>query len=290
MDGWTFLQQLFNGLSVASIYMLVGVGITLVFGLTGIVNFAHGEIMMLGAYALLVVAPDGGPMFIVGLVAAVTFVCLVSYAMERGLFRFTLKRPINGFLVSLGLILALQNGLIEYWGTDQQNVVAPFERVWQMGGTRISAERLFIIGITAVIFVTFSLFLAHTRVGTALRASAMDRETASLMAVPVPRLITLTFVIGGALAAIGGVLLATIYPISPQLGSTYVVKGFAIALVGGLGNVAGAMIAALILGVTEALNAGLGYGAWTDAISFALMIVILLVRPQGLLRGTEAQY
>ena len=288
MDIWVVLQQAFNGLSVASIYMLVAVGITLVFGLTGIVNFAHGELMMLGAYAVLVVAPQGGPIFVIGLVAALAFVGLVSFALERGLFRYTLKRPVNGFLVSLGLILVIQNMLIEFWTITQKNVSPMFSTIWRYGDLRISSQRVFIIVVTAIIFTAFGLALRYSKVGVALRATALDRETATLMGIPVPRMIMLTFVGGGMLAATGGAFLATIYPISPMMGSTYVVKGFAVAIVGGLGNVGGAMIAAFLLGMAEAANAAFGFGEWTDAVSFALMILMLLLRPQGILRGTEA--
>jgi branched-chain amino acid transport system permease protein len=210
--------------------------------------------------------------------------------MERGLFRFTLQRPVNGFLISLGMILILQNALVARWGATQQNVGAAFGTVWQLGELRVSADRLLIIGVTAVSFVLLHHLLVRTRVGTAVRAAAMDRETAGLMAVPVPRIITLTFITGGVLAAIAGSLLASIYPIMPSLGSAFVVKGFAVALVGGLGNIKGAMLAALVIGIAEAMLAGLGYGGWTDAVSFALMIAILLFRPQGLLRGTDGSY
>ncbi|WP_109793445.1 branched-chain amino acid ABC transporter permease [Minwuia thermotolerans] len=290
MDLWTFLQQLFNGLSMASIYMLVAVGITLVFGLTQMVNFAHGEVMMVGAYVALFAAPQGGAMFLIGLLAAVVAVGVIAFGIERGLYQFTLQSPINGFLVSLGLILIIQNLLLELWGVSPQHLEPVVGSVLQVGELRLSGQRIFVIGVTATIFAILYFLLTRTRFGIGLRAAAVDRETAGLMSINVPRMITMTFVLGGMLAATAGVLVAGLFPITPFLGSQFVIKGFAVALVGGLGNVTGAVLAALVLGVTEAMIAGFGFSAWTDVVAFGLMIFILLVRPQGFLRGTDAPY
>ena len=283
-----FLQQCFNGLSIASIYALVAAGITLVFGLTRLVNFAHGELMILGAYAALLVAAGGALGFVAGLAVAVLVVAAACFVIERGLFRFTLEKPINGFLVSLGLIIVLQNLYVMLWGTSPRSLPPVSSDVLTFGEVALSVQRLFVIAATGVAFWALFLFLNRSRVGLAMRASAMDRETAGLMAIPVPRLITMTFVLGGVLAALAGVLLAGLFPVKPTVGGEFVVKGFAVALAGGLGNVVGALLASLVLGLGEAMIAGFGYPEWTDVASFVLMIAILIVRPQGFLRSVEA--
>jgi branched-chain amino acid transport system permease protein len=259
-----FLQQCFNGLSIASIYALVAAGITLVFGLTRLVNFAHGELMILGAYAALLVAAGGALGLLAGLVVAVLVVGAACFVIERGLFRFTLEKPINGFLVSLGLIIVLQNVFVMLWGTSPQSLPPVSSSVLTFGEVALSAQRLFVIAATGAAFLALFLFLNRSRVGLAMRAAAMDRETAGLMAVPVPRLITMTFVLGGVLAAFAGVLLAGLFPVKPTLGGEFVV------------------------GLGEAMIAGSGYPEWTDVASFVLMIAILIVRPQGFLRSVEA--
>lgn len=289
MTGWDIAQQFVNGLSLASIYALVAVGITLVFGLTGLLNFAHGEIMMLGSFVLLVIAPDGGAIFALGLLAAILVVALVSFLLERGLFQFTVKVPINGFLVSLGLIFILQNLLIAQFTISPAIIEPPFTSILEIGGLRIAWQRLFVIAFAVLTLLALFWVMTRTKLGLAMRASAIDSETAGLMGIAVPSLITVVFVVGGILAAIAGALIATISPITPVLGANFIAKGFAVALMGGLGNVMGALIAAFILGIGEAMLAGFGFGAWVDMLSFGLLIAILMVRPQGVLRGSEGK-
>lgn len=290
MNGAEFAQQMFNGLSIASIYALVSVGITLIFGLTSLVNFAHGEFMLIGGYvAVSLAAVTGGSAALVAL-PAILAVVVIFVASERSLFRFTLKRPINGFLISLGLIIVFQSGIAEIWGASPLNLEPLVSSVFSVGDLRLSGQRLLTIAITLAIFASLFFYMTRTRQGLALRAAAMDRETAGLMGVPVPRFVTLVFLLGGLLGGVAGVLLASLFPLTPVLGSHFIVKGFAIALAGGLGNVAGALAASLVLGLGEALIAGFGFAAWTDVTAFLLMILILLVRPQGFFKGVEAPH
>jgi branched-chain amino acid transport system permease protein len=283
------LQQLFNGIVNGSVYCLIAVGVTLIFGLTGLVNFAHGEFMMVGAYIALVIgASNGGWIgFLVALVVAFAALGLFGVALEKTLFARTLSRPINGFVVSLGLILVLQNAVALHWGTNPQTVNAPLDSSFSIGSVDVSSMRLLVLVIALLLSAGFYLFLNRTRVGTALRCCNVDRDTAALMGINVPRMQTLAFAIGSALAGSGGVLLATIYTFSPFFGSTIVVKGFVIALAGGIGNVAGAFWAAMLFGVCEALTVQVGLGAWTGALTFAFIIVLLMVRPEGLFRGSH---
>ena len=287
-----FLQQVLNGLSIASVIALVAVGITMIFGLTRIVNFAHGELLMVGGYAVWWIVTNAGiggerfGLYIVGFVIAVLLVGAFGFTLERGLFRFTLDSPINGFIVSIGLIIILQHFVADIFTSEQQAIQKPIETVWDVGGVRVSAMRIFVIGATAALVVGLYLGINKSRWGRALRASAADRDTAALMGIPVRRYIMLVFFAGSAIAGLGGALLIGLFPITPFIGSSFVIKGFAVAIIGGLGNVTGAVIAAILLGLLESMSAGYFAPGWVNAYAFGLMIVILLVRPQGLLRGS----
>lgn len=284
------IQQLFNGVVNGSVYTLIAIGITLVFGLTGLVNFAHGELMMVGAFLVLVISRDLSPWvaLIVGLLLAFVVVGALGVALEKTLFARTINRPINGFIVSLGLILVLQNLVAMHWGTNPEVVRAPLQAtVLRLGNFDFPAMRLVVLGVALVLCAGFYAFLNRTRVGTALRCCNIDRDTATLMGINVPRMQSLAFGVGSALAGTGGVLLAMIYTFDPFFGATVVVKGFVIALVGGIGNVAGAFYAGMLFGICEALTVQFGLGEWSSAITFGFIIAVLLVRPSGLFSGSQ---
>jgi branched-chain amino acid transport system permease protein len=216
----------------------------------------------------------------------VLLVGLLGFVLERGLFRLTLDRPMNGFIISLGLIVVLQHVVIRFWNSYQKSIPEPLSGVWEIGGVRIIIMRAVVVLITAIIVAITFFGISRSRYGLALRASVADQETASLMGVPVRRYVTGVFIYGSMLAGLGGALMIALFPITPFIGSSIVVRGFAVALIGGLGNVAGAVVAGLVLGLMDGLSAGYGLPEWTEAYSFALMILILLLRPHGLLGGT----
>jgi branched-chain amino acid transport system permease protein len=281
-----FLQQILNGLSIASVITLIAIGVTLIFGLTGIINFAHGEFLMVGSIVTWL-AVSAGWSFPLALLAAIVAVALLGFVLERGLFQFTLERPTNGFIVSLGLIVVLQHIVILFWNPNQKSIPHPLNGIWDVGGVRIAETRAMVILVTIAVIALTYVMITRSRYGRALRASVEDRDTAALMGIPVRRYITGVFVFGSALAGLGGALLIALFPITPFTGGTIVMKGFAVALIGGLGNLAGAVAAGLILGVVEGFSAGYGFSEWTDAYSFALMILVLLIRPNGLFGGTS---
>lgn len=277
----TVLQQLVNGMALASVYALLAVGITLVFGLTGIVNFAHGEFLVMGALVAASATAAGAPFPIACLAAAVASAAL-GFGVERFLFRPIASEPIRGFIVSLGLIIALQHIALKVWGSEQRAIDAPLQQVLAFGEVRISAMRIVVTGATIVILAIFLSLLSKSRWGRALRAVAIDRETASTVGVPVQRYVAATFVVGAALAGLGGALLLSLFPMSPFSGGLFTIKGFAVAIVGGLGSVSGAMMAAVILGLVEAIASGYFSPSWANAYAFGAMILMLLVRPGGL--------
>jgi branched-chain amino acid transport system permease protein len=277
-----FLQQLFNALMRSGVYALVALGITVIFGLTGIVKFSIGELITLGAFMTWTFMNSSLSFFIAVPLAALV-VAMLSLAMERGLFRHTFAQPINGFIVSLGLILVIQNSVIEIWGTEPKSVEGPFSTtVWDVGGVRMSMQNWFVIWAAIALIVALFVGLRYTKYGRAVRACAEDREAAELMGIPVSWVIAGTFALGGSLAAIAGGLLASTEALHPYSGATVLLKGFAIALVGGLGNIEGAVLAALLIGFTETMGAAYLEAEWRDAYTYALMILILLLRPRGL--------
>jgi branched-chain amino acid transport system permease protein len=203
------------------------------------------------------------------------------------MFHFTYNAPLAGFVVSLGLIIFLQSGASEVWGVDTRTVQAPFAGTHEFGPIVFRDQTLFNTAMIGVILAAFYVLLAHSKWGKALRATSDNREAAALMGIPVRHLTMATFIIGAALAGVAGWVILTIGAISPFVGGSYVLRGFAVALIGGLGNVKGAAIAGLGLGVAEALAVGYLDPAWSEAYVLCLVIVVLLVRPTGLGAGVE---
>lgn len=280
-----FLQLLLNGLSAGAVYALLALGVTLVYGLTGIVNFAHGELLTVGGY-LTWIAYSGGLPFYASLAVAVVGVGLLGLLLERGVFRWTLRRPITGFIVSLGLIPVFSAAVISVWGGGARTVFPPIRDAVEVAGARLAGQKILISAIAAALVLVIYLFLTRTQTGRAIRAASEDREITLVLGHNVSRLITLMFVAGCAVAGLGGGLFVSLFPLTPDTGSSFIFKAFAITLIGGLGNVVGTVCAAAGLAVVEALVAGYASSDWSDVIVLIAMMAILLVRPAGLFRGT----
>jgi branched-chain amino acid transport system permease protein len=279
------IQQLVNSLSVASVTILIGIGITLIFGLAGIVNFAHGEFLMVGGMVTWFLV-SAGMNFFLALFGAMIVVGALGFIVERGLFRFTLDRPMNGFIMSIGLSVILQHVVIRIFNEVQKTIPDPVGQVWVIGGVNIIAMRAIVVAITAIVVAVTYFGISRSRYGIALRASIADQDTAALMGIPVRKYVTGVFIYGSLLAGLGGALMISLFPITPFTGSVVIIRGFAVSLIGGLGNVGGAVVGGLLLGLVDGLSAGYGSPEWTDAYSLVLMIGVLIIRPQGLLGGT----
>lgn len=280
-----FITQVYNGLALAGVYLLVALGITLVYGLTNIVNFAQGEIVTAGAFTCLTLVQSGIPL---GWALPITAVGigLLSEVLDLGLFRRTLSTPRNGFLVSLGLIVSLPAAYASHWIGDAYSIAPLFPGTWQVGTLIFNKERAFLIGVTAAVGIALFLFLrSHT--GRGIRALAEDRISAQVLGVPVGRLISVVFIIGSGLAGLAGGLLGTIFPFTPFFGMTFLMKGFAVTIIGGLGNVRGAVVASLMLGLAESLGTSYISIQWANAISLGATVAIILFRPYGLFQGPE---
>ncbi|MEA2681984.1 MAG: branched-chain amino acid transport system permease protein livM [Chloroflexota bacterium] len=281
-----FIEHLFNALSLAGIYLLIAMGLTLVFGLTRIVNFAQGEFVTLGAFATLTLVQFGFPIPL-ALVFAGVGVGLLSEVLDLGVFRRTLSRPINGFIVSLGLIVALEAAYAIIW-PEPVYFIKPFlPGAWKIAGVTLVKERVFLVAVAAALAGMLFIFLERTHYGRGIRALSEDRTSAQVLGVRVGRLISVTFIIGSGLSAIAGGLLGTLFPFTAFFGPAFLLKGFAVAIVGGLGNVRGVIVAALLLAVAETMGAAYISIAWSYAILLVVMVVIILWRPYGLFQSAE---
>lgn len=283
------LQQVFNGVAVGAIYALIAVGITLVYGLSRIIHFAVGEMVMFGGFAAWEVSRRTGS-YTLGFIAAIVVMAAMGFATERGVFRFTLKQPLTGFIVSLGLILVFQGLAILIWSANTQYALPPLQGSWDFGSFVIIKQSLLNIAIAAAMIGVCYVALMKTRYGKALRAVADDQGAAALMGIPVRAVIAAAFIAGSTMTGAAGWLVLSSGSISPQIGSSYLLRGFAVALIGGLGSVSGAAIAGVGLGVAEGLAAGYVSAGWNDAYVFGLMIAILLWRPTGLAKGAEGAH
>jgi branched-chain amino acid transport system permease protein len=282
------IQQLVNGFSTGSIYVLIALGITVVFGLTGIVNFAVGEFMAVSALIVVSVVSDSNS-FVVAAIFAVALMGVLGVGVEPVLFRWTLKNPINGFIVSLGLILVLQSLEVRWWGTEYRSIPQPVPNTFAIFGVRLAAQNLIVLAVASAAMVTLVYWLYRTKQGRALRAASEDREVAELMGIDTRRLTTLVFSIGLAFAGLAGALIASLNVVYPYMSGPYLLKGFAIAIIGGLGNVFGTFAAGFIVAIVESLSFQYLPIQWTDGYVFAVMIVILLIRPNGLFGAREVR-
>lgn len=279
-------EVIFNTIVSACVYALVAVGISIVFGLTGLVNFAQGAMMMFGAYVAYAVTSHGGWSFSIVIIVATLAVVLLSVALTPAFLK-TISRPVNGFIISLGLIAILENGITRVAGADPVTIQPAFTRNWTLGGVTISQQDVLTIAIAVAVFCALAFVLKRTRAGLALRASADDREMAGLLGVPIWKMVIATFVVGGALAGLGGAMVAGFTSLTPRLGGQYILTGFTVAIVGGLGNVWGAVVAAFVVAVVTTSMATAGLGQWVEVGTFGVMILILLFRPTGVFRGVE---
>lgn len=296
-----FIQQLLNGLTVGGIYALIALGYTMVYGILKLINFAHGDLCVLGAFIGLTVitslaGASGSPaLWVVGLafVIAIVLVAAAGVALE-----FIAYRPLrhahrlSAVVSALGASMMLENGMMLIW--SPQTLVFPENLLpkesWVIGGVVLTSTQLIIIVVSFLLMLGLYLYVNKTRFGTAIRASAIDQDAARLMGINVNRVIVSVFVLGPALGAIGGLFIGVYYRQAVfNMGWLYGLNAFIAAIIGGIGNIPGAMIGGLLLGLFNALAAGYISSTWQQAITFGLLIFILLVRPTGILGERVAE-
>jgi branched-chain amino acid transport system permease protein len=283
------LQHLLNGLLLGATYSLLGIGLTLVFGLMNVVNFAHGEFYTLGAYAVFGALVGLGVTFLASIGLAIVVGALAGAICER-----VLLRPLRGesidtvMLVMIGLWIAMQNAELLGWGGVARSVPTPFSTApLALGGVSVSPLRLFVFAAAIALIVGAHLLLSRTKLGRAMRATFQDRETAALMGVSIERIHTITFAFGAGLAAAAGALLGPVFLLYPSMGDLASLKAFSVVILGGLGNFVGAALGGLVLGVAEELGAGYVSSGYRDAVGFVIIVLVLLLRPSGLFARAE---
>jgi branched-chain amino acid transport system permease protein len=296
-----FIQQLINGVTLGSVYAVVALGYTMVYGIIQLINFAHGEVVMIGAMVafsvITALAPGGWPPLLVvgaGTLIAIPVCMAIGYGLERAAYRPLRNAPRLAPLISaIGMSIILQHLALLVWS---RNFIA-FPQIiksepYHFGGAIITNVQIAIIATSVVMMAGLALMVYRTRLGTAMRATAQNQHVAGLMGVDINRIIAVTFLIAAALAAVAGVMVGSYYGIAHyQMGSLLGLKAFSAAVLGGIGNLPGAMLGGVLLGVVEALGAGyIGdftdnwFGSnYQDVFAFMVLIAVLVFRPTGLL-------
>ena len=286
-----FVQQLLNGVSLGAIYALIALGYTMVYGTLQLINFAHGEVYMMGAFAALYLAKFTGvadnptiPGALFVMVGAMVFCAILGMTIERVAYRpLRNSSRLNMLITAIGVSLLLQNIALLMFGALQDFPSLLPEARWSIEGVMVRSNDLVIFGVTATLMVVLTWIVERTQLGRAMRAVSHSRDTASLMGIPADRIIVATFAVGSVLAGAAAFLVAMDkHTLRPDMGLTYGLKAFVAAVLGGIGSVPGAVAGGLILGLAETLVSGYVSSTFRDAIAFLLLIVILLYKPSGL--------
>lgn len=284
--GLQFIQQLINGISLGSIYALIALGYTMVYGIIRLINFAHGDIYMLGAYAGFFATTVFKLPFLPALIFAMVVAGLIGVFIERAAYAPLRHAPkIAVLITAIGVSLFLEYGgmLLVTPQPRTYPEIFPAE-IYRFGGIVVNSQQIVILVVSLALMVLLTYIVQKTRTGKAMRAVSFDTDAALLMGIDVNRIISITFAIGSSLAAAAGVLVGIYYnSIDPLMGIMPGLKAFVAAVLGGIGIIPGAMLGGLLLGVVEALVSGFISSTFRDAAAFAILIIILLFKPSGLL-------
>ena len=283
--GAVLVEQLLNGVMLGAVYALIAIGYTLIFGVLGMLHLAHGEVFMVGAFVGLV-AVRVTDSVLLAIAIAMLATGVLGVLVERVAFR-----PLRGahhlapLATTIGVGIVLQETTRWWFGAEQQGFPPTLAAaVWQLGPLRVSSVQAFMLVSAVVLMTALHLFLARTGAGRAIRATAEDPAVAGLLGVNVSAMVVLTFFVGSALAGAAGVLVGIAYnSVHPFIGVQMGIKGLVVMMLGGLGNVPGAVLGGLLLGILEVLGAGYLASSYRDAFAFGALVLILLVRPEGLL-------
>jgi branched-chain amino acid transport system permease protein len=278
-----FFQQIFNGVMLGSTYAIVALGLTLVFGILHIPNFAHGHLYMLGAYVSFFLMTLYGFGFWTALVSSMVILGLIGMLIERVVYRPLQDKPhINSFISAIGALIILETSVIVFWGPQGRRIPNPYPDIVELLGITMSYQRLLVIVAAIVLIVLLQIFIKKTTPGTTIEAVAQNREGAMLVGINVNWVSSLTFAISTATAAAAASLVAPIFMISPTMGALLGMKAFVIVILGGLGSIPGAILGGYILGILEAIGGGYLSAAYKDVYAFGALILILSIRPTGL--------
>jgi branched-chain amino acid transport system permease protein len=276
----SFIQSVLFGLTIGGILYIISIGLSLTFGAMGIVNFAHGLIYAVGAYAVYTVATILGAGFIAGVLAAIVVSVPLSYVIERFVIRRLYGQSIDYAIIATYAILLIGADSLKWiYGASPLPIIDPIGKLWTFGSLQMPAYRVVIIGLSVLIFFGLSLFFKKTLVGKIVVAGLQDREAVRSLGIRVEKHFALVFIIGSALAALGGVLYAPLSTLNPYMGFEILVLCFAVVIVGGMGNLRGTAIAAYSLGMVHSLSAAYIASSASDAMVYVVMAAVLIFRP-----------
>ncbi len=287
-------QQVINGLQLGLVYALIALGYTMVYGIIRLINFAHGDVFMVGAFVGFFAITAFQQSFVVAILAAMVICMVLAVGIERFAYRPLRNAPrIASLITAIGVSIFLEyfTSLKFVFGPNIRTFPRPFEVVtWNIGGLNITSIQVIVLVVTILMLGLLQFVVYRTKMGMAMRGVSYDFDTAKLMGVNVDVVVSFTFALGSALAGAGGVLFAIAYPqVQPFMGIMPGLKAFVAAVLGGIGIIPGAMLGALIMGQAEVLTAAFVSTTWKDAVAFAILIVVLMIKPTGLLgkRGTD---
>ena len=276
-----------NALSLGISYSLVALGLTLIIAIMRIVNFAHGQLYMLGAFGLFVFFRIVHLDFSLSLALSIVLVAFLGILLERMLFRRLRGNELGCMLLSLGLALILESAALVIFGEDDKGLGAPFSGSVDVGGVFLGKDRIVAIAVSLAAIICLFLFLHRTRTGRAIRAFAQDNDAAILQGINIERLSWIGFAIGSGLAALAGGLLAPIYWVNPFIGGDAMISAVVVMVIGGLGSIPGTLIGGLLLGAIDSFGSQFLPGTWAQAISYSLVVLVLMIRPRGLMGQGE---
>jgi branched-chain amino acid transport system permease protein len=284
------VEQIVNGLLMGSIYVLVALGMMLIYGVMHVLNFAHGALLMLGAYVCHFIFTRILGSYALATLGAIVVLLPVGWLLERTVFAPLRNNLRNQVIASLGLVLVLQNLAVIVWGPTALQLKAESATIAvPVGGLSFSAQQFLVIGVTFACVAALFAFLRFTKFGTAVRATAQNARAAQVVGIDVERVHTVTFAISIGLAALAGSLIGPLFLVFPQMGDLPLVKGLAGILLGGMGSIWGAVIGGLAIGIVEAVSTLVIPTDYRDVLTFLIIAAVLLLRPQGLF-GVRTRY
>ncbi len=283
-----FVQQLINGVSIGSIYALIALGYTMVYGIINLINFAHGEVLMVGAYVGFAVTTTLGLGFLPSLLISMVICALLGMGIEKVAYKpIRNSSRIAALITAISVSLFLQYGMMFFVKAETRifpDVLPRHNIILFNGNVVLDSRNIYIIAITILLMAALQYIVHRTKVGKAMRAVSQDRDAAQLMGININKTISYTFAIGSALAGAAGVLVGVYYnSINPLMGATPGLKAFIAAVIGGIGIIPGAVFGGFFLGITETFVSAVGYSLYKDAVAFAILILVLIVKPRGLL-------
>ena len=278
------VQQLMNGLIIGATYGLMAVGLTMIFGMMDVINFAHGELYMLGGVFAYYLASLLGINFFGSIALAVVLVMVVGLIFDQLVLRKLRNEPtLITILVTIGLSIFLQSTVMLFWGPSPQSIPSPFSsKAIQIGFIFLTPFKIFMAVITVAVIFGLHLLIQKTTLGKSMRAVFQEKESAAIVGIDINRVYAINFALGSGLAALAGALLGTLFVVYPNMGLIAVVKAFLIVIMGGMGNFLGAIFGGLLLGVVESMAAGFISSSYKDLFGLLIVMILLVVRPYGL--------